>query len=69
LANSCRSIDQFAIAEQMADDPQVEASRDVLGVLEQVLELAVAGDVGIVIEVQPSGVSVFAGGPAIGAPS
>ena len=48
-ANSYCSIDQFVIAEQMADDPQVEASRDVLGVLEPVLELAVAGDVVLVI--------------------
>ena len=51
-ANSDRAVDQPVVAEQVANDPQVERPRDVLGVLEPVLELAVAGDVVFVVEVQ-----------------
>ncbi len=47
-----RGGDQRVVAEQVADDPQIELARDVLGVLEPVLELAVAGDVGGIVEVQ-----------------
>ena len=43
--------DQGVVAEQVADDPQVEVAGDVLGVLEPVLELAVARDVLGIVEV------------------
>ena len=51
-ANSDGSVDQLIVTEQMADDPQVERSRHVVGVLEPVLELAIPGDVVLVVEVQ-----------------
>ena len=43
---------QRVVAEQVLDDPQVERARDVLRVLEPVLELAVARDVVGVVDVR-----------------
>jgi hypothetical protein len=35
------ALDQLVVAKQMPDDPQIKRARDVLGVLEPVLELLV----------------------------
>ena len=43
--------DQLVVAEQVLDDPEVERAGNRLGVLEPVLELAVALDVGGVVDV------------------
>ncbi len=49
-ADPHRPADEGVVAEQVLDDPQVEAAGDVLRVLEPVLELGVSGEVGRVVE-------------------
>ena len=51
VADLQRAGDQLVVTEQVLDDPQVERARDRLGVLEPVLELAVALHVRRIVDV------------------